>query len=312
MTAKMLEKGDGYSSVVCCIITMFFIKNYTMPKIHYPLQIPPVPLIVAGLLHAVVIFGVSFAGAPSVNDVASDVATVFKTDTTPNEDARFIANASQVGGGEVRQQLRLETQQISPIETDSPEKVEDVLNLVQKTRQSQYAQSYLRTTLSIRHENMSDDDTKQRQSADLQSQEARLRKQIATLEAQLSQREQVFASATKIETVDSNSTTHGKAAAYLENFRNHVERVANQNYPAQARAQNIHGDVRLMVVILPSGEVKAIRLLESSGSVILDEAAKSSVRISAPYGKFSEEMKDIVELRIIRTWRYGDGLSVDY
>lgn len=112
--------------------------------------------------------------------------------------------------------------------------------------------------------------------------------------------------------MDSNSTTHGKAAAYLENFRQHVERVANQYYPQQAKAQRIMGDVRLMVIINSDGTVKAIRLMESSGSVILDEAAKQSIRQSAPYGKFSKEMEDIVELRIIRTWRYSESLEVTY
>lgn len=90
------------------------------------------------------------------------------------------------------------------------------------------------------------------------------------------------------------------------------ERVANQHYPEQARLQNITGDVRLMVIINEDGTVKAIRLLESSGSTILDEAAKQSVRQSAPYGRFDAEMKDIVELRVIRTWRYANTLEVMY
>ncbi|MDO5770372.1 MAG: TonB family protein, partial [Psychrobacter sp.] len=69
---------------------------------------------------------------------------------------------------------------------------------------------------------------------------------------------------------------------------------------------------RLMVIIKPDGNVKAIRLLESSGSNILDEAAKQSVRQAAPFGKFSADMKDIVELRLIRTYRYSDKVEVTY
>ncbi|HCN15819.1 MAG TPA: energy transducer TonB, partial [Moraxellaceae bacterium] len=29
------------------------------------------------------------------------------------------------------------------------------------------------------------------------------------------------------------------------------------------------------------------------------------------FGKFSKEMQDYLELRIIRTWRFGDTLTVD-
>jgi protein TonB len=45
-------------------------------------------------------------------------------------------------------------------------------------------------------------------------------------------------------------------------------------------------------------------LLESSGHPVLDEAAKASVRRGAPFGRFDANMKDISELRIIRTWRF--------
>ena len=151
-----------------------------------------------------------------------------------------------------------------------------------------------------------------KQANDLEAQEERVRKKIQTLEAQLSQKQQVFASKTNVQTVDSNATTHGKSAAYLENFRNHVERVANQYYPVQARRDRITGDVRLMVIIARDGTVKAINLLESSGSAILDEAAKQSIRQSAPYGKFSQEMGELAELRVVRTWRYSDELEITY
>lgn len=281
----------------------------TAPKRDFSL---PTATVIAVALHAFLIFGISFSVGKSPADMAMDVATALTQNTEKNEEARFIANASQEGGGQVRQQLRLETNDLSPTTSDEMEEVQDVINLQKQVRQQNYQQSYLRTTLSIRHTKTDSDNKSEKQLNDLEVQEERIRKKIQTLEAQLSQKQQVFASKTKIETVDSNSTTHGKAAAYLENFRQHVERVANQYYPQQAKAQRIMGDVRLMVIINSDGTVKAIRLMESSGSVILDEAAKQSIRQSAPYGKFSKEMEDIVELRIIRTWRYSESLEVTY
>lgn len=280
----------------------------SVPKRNFDM---PVAIAIAVSVHLFLIFGVSFSMGMSPDEMAQEVATVLTQNTQKNEDAVFVANASQEGSGEVRQQLRQESTEISPETAEEIEDTQDILNLQKQTRQQAYQQSYLRTTLSVRYVDSENDNNNKKDKTDLQVQEERIRKQIRTLEAQLSQRRQDFATKTNTKTVNSNATTHGQAANYLENFRRHVERVANQHYPQQARANNIMGDVRLMVVVSPDGYVKAIRLLESSGSEILDEAAKQSVRQSAPYGHFDEGMGKITELRIIRTWRYSDQIQVD-
>ncbi len=272
----------------------------------------PVAIVVAVTIHAVIIFGISFSMGQDPAALMQDVAKALTDNMQPNEDAHFIANASQEGGGTVRQQLRQESAQSSPLSAEQMSETQDVIDLQRQVRQQRYQESYLRTTLSWRQVSVeSDNDSKQAQD-DLIAQEERLRKQIATLEAQLSQREQAFATQSKVVTVDSNSTTRGAAADYIDTFREHVERVGNLHYPAQARAQGITGEVRLMVIIGSDGNIKAIRLLESSNSTILDEAAKQSVRQAAPFGRFSNDMNDIVELRLIRTYRYSDKVEVTY
>mgnify|MGYP001760712811 FL=1 len=281
----------------------------TLPKRDHSLVLATV---VAVGLHSFLIFGIGFAVKTLPDDIAMDVASVLTDNLEKNDQARFLANASQDGSGQVRQQLRLESNDISPLTAESIEDTQDVLDLQKQVRQQAYQQSYLRTTLSIRYTDSASDNEQDKQANDLEAQEERVRKKIQTLEAQLSQKQQVFASKTNVQTVDSNATTHGKSAAYLENFRNHVERVANQYYPVQARRDRITGDVRLMVIIARDGTVKAINLLESSGSAILDEAAKQSIRQSAPYGKFSQEMGELAELRVVRTWRYSDELEITY
>lgn len=279
-----------------------------IPKRNFDI---PIATAVSVGLHLFLIFGIGFSMGLTPDEMAQEVATVLTQNTDPNKDAVFIANASQEGSGEVRQQLRQETTEISPDTSDEMEETQDIINLERQTRQEAYQRSYLRTTMSVRYVDSESDNDNEKKKDSLEVQEERIRKKIRTLEAQLSQRQQMFATKTNTKTVNSNATTHGQAADYLENFRRHVERVANQHYPAQARAQRITGDVRLMVVVSPDGYVKAIRLLESSGSPILDEAAKQSVRQSAPYGHFDEGMGKISELRIIRTWRYSDQIQVD-
>ena len=295
---------------------MAYIKD--SQSYHFSAQAPkrnislPVAIVIAVAVHAIIIFGIGFSMGKDPAAMMQDVAKALTDNMQPNEDAHFIANASQEGGGTVEEQLRQENDQISPLSAEQISETQDVISLQRQVRQQHYQESYLRTTLSWRQASVeSDNDSKQAQD-DMMAQEERLRKQIATLETQLSQRQQVYATKSKVVTVDSNSTTRGAAADYINTFREHVERIGNLHYPMQARAQGITGEVRLMVIISSDGNIKAIRLLESSNSTLLDEAAKQSVRQAAPFGKFTKDMEDIVELRLIRTYRYSDKVDVTY
>ncbi|MBE8609694.1 TonB family protein [Pseudomonas lundensis] len=294
---------------------MAYIKD--SQSYHFSAQAPkrdvslPVAIVIAVAVHAIIIFGIGFSMGKDPAAMMQDVAKALTDNMQPNEDAHFIANASQEGGGTVEEQLRQENDQISPLSAEQISETQDVISLQRQVRQQHYQESYLRTTLSWRQASVeSDNDSKQAQD-DMMAQEERLRKQIATLETQLSQRQQVYATKSKVVTVDSNSTTLG-AADYINTFREHIERIGNLHYPMQARAQKINGEVRLMVIISSDGNVKAIRLLESSNSTLLDEAAKQSVRQAAPFGKFTKDMGDIVELRLIRTFLYSDKVTVTY
>jgi protein TonB len=61
--------------------------------------------------------------------------------------------------------------------------------------------------------------------------------------------------------------------------------------------------------VLPSGKVKDIKVLSSSGSGILDEAARRSVRLAEPFQPFTRDMRKNMEvLQVIRTWRFAERL----
>ena len=65
--------------------------------------------------------------------------------------------------------------------------------------------------------------------------------------------------------------------------------------------------VALLVAILPSGRVKEIVVLKSSGHRVLDEAARQSVRLAEPFMPFPASIrKDTDILQVIRTWKFSD------
>ena len=267
--------------------------------------------VTAVAVHALFIFAIEFEDKSSPTAAVQEVTTVLTENLQKNEKADFIANASQQGGGTEAQKLRFENNTISPVTDDEAHETDDIVNQQRQTRQAAFQESYLRTTLSWEKIQKHNNNKEQDDSSALDAEEQRVQAQIATLETKINQNRQLLAKKSAVQTVSSNSTTTGEAARYIENFRQQAYHIGNQHYPQEARAKGITGDVRLMVIILPNGQVKSIHILQSSGTAILDEAAKNSVRKAAPFGKFGKDMKDILELRIIRTWRFGDSLAVE-
>ena len=102
------------------------------------------------------------------------------------------------------------------------------------------------------------------------------------------------------------------SAWYRDAWRKKVERIGNLNYPEEARRQGIYGSLRVSVLINKDGSLQQMRVLQSSGHKVLDQAALNIVRLSAPFTPFSGDLAaKYDQLEIIRTWRFehGDRLS---
>jgi len=100
-------------------------------------------------------------------------------------------------------------------------------------------------------------------------------------------------------------TKEYRFAMYVESWRQKVERIGNMNYPEAAKAQKLHGQLRMTVSIKADGSIEEIVIDKSSGSKILDEAAKSIVKIGEKYAPFPPDInKDTDILSITRTWSF--------
>jgi len=131
---------------------------------------------------------------------------------------------------------------------------------------------------------------------------------IASLQAQLDRQRQEYARRPRKYTISSASTKKSQDAQYLDSWRRRIEAVGNVNYPSQARQQQIYGNVRMLVALRPTGEIQEVRILQSSGESVLDQAAMEIITLAAPFAPFPEEMRaeaDILE--IIRTFRFHEG-----
>ena len=264
-------------------------------------------MISATVLH-LIFLSVQFA-MPSESDVASkEIALAIRPSETEIEQADFLAQADQQGSGTFREAHRMASDMPAQAEDLSAgEQQMQALEQIQQKRELKFEEKVLMTVLSWQKQ--AELSERKKAMEELNSQFQAKAAMVASLEAQYLKKQQNFSRQQKIKTVDGVQAKQDASAAYLDKFREKVEVYGNRYYPDLAKQQRLSGEVRLMVILNSSGGIRAIRLLESSGYDILDEAAKSSVRRGAPFGAFDVKMKDISELRIVRTWRFDPAES---
>lgn len=260
--------------------------------------------IVVALLFHLVLISLHFS-MPTDNDLENkEIAIAIRPSQDAVKQADFLAQADQQGSGIFRKEHRMTSDMPAQTEDlNAGEAQLETLEKVQQMRELHFEEKVLMTFLSWKKQAAEND--RKKALEELQSQFEAKAAMIASLEAEYLKKKQNFSRQQKIETVDGIQAKKSASAGYLDKFREKVEMYGNRHYPEFAKQQRLAGDVRLMVILNTSGGIRALRLLESSGHDILDEAAKNSVRKAAPFGVFDANMKDISELRIVRTWRFN-------
>lgn len=258
---------------------------------------------IALLIHSLVLM-TQFTMPTATDASTREIAIAVRPSSEPVKDADFLAQDDQQGHGTFREAHRMTSDAPSPAQASQTAGEADMetLERLQQKSQLKFEEKVLMTVLSWQKQ--AEQNERKKAMDELQSQFQAKAAMVASLEAQYMQRQQNFSRKQRIKTVDGIQAKRDATAAYLDQFRQKVELYGNRYYPEQAKTHNLFGEVRLMVILNAQGGIRAIRLLESSGHTVLDEAAKASVRRGAPFGRFDKNMKDISELRIIRTWRF--------
>lgn len=84
----------------------------------------------------------------------------------------------------------------------------------------------------------------------------------------------------------------------LRDIRRQVEQA--KTYPRSARREGIQGTVELRFRIAADGSVEAVEILRSSGSPILDEASRQTIRRAAPYPMVKDWIRIPLSYRLDR------------
>jgi len=263
-------------------------------------------------VHAIIILGVGFTYLEKLNSEPALEITLaqYKSDVVP-DNADFIAQENQAGSGTLDEKAAPST----PFQSDfQDDRIQEVLPIpvapepiVDTEIQDIAVLTALNTNQNIRQE-LEENTPEQDKLPSDQSSPDELSLAIASLQAQLDLRRQEYAKRPRRYTISSTSTQKRSDALYLDSWRKRIEAIGNLNYPEVARIQQLYGSLRMLVAILPNGTVDEIRILQSSGHSILDQAAVEIVHLAAPFEPFPNELRRVADiLEIIRTWRFHEG-----
>lgn len=272
-------------------------------------------LFLAALVHLALILGVGFTVVKpaDIRHTMDITLATFKSEKAP-EKADFQAQDNQQGSGTLEKRAVPKTTEVAPFQDSKINKITPPPAAKPETPPAP-AKSVVATQapktqkVEPRPKESKPQPKPEAKVPDFDS--SQLSSQIASLEAELSHEQQLYAKRPRIHRLNAASTLRDKGAWYKEEWRKKVERIGNLNYPEEARRQQLYGSLRMMVSINRDGSLYEVLVLESSGQPVLDQAAQRIVRLAAPFAPFTGDLAEFDRLEIIRTWRFarGDRLS---
>jgi len=265
-------------------------------------------LFLALAIHAIVVLGVGFSQSKeSTADVLPGLEVIIANsrslETVENPD--YLAQVDQAGGGKAEEKARPS----APVSANTPINQQGLADQArQKLSKSQLAinQIYVLTQLDSDQTINKTRQNKQEESNPKQASETEQRhSKIARLQAEIRQMTIDYAKRPRSITLTA-ATKKAVEASYLATWVKKIEHTGNLNYPSEARVKKIDGQLRLSVRINQQGAILDVKITKSSGSSILDEAAKRILKLSEPFAPFSEELKQRADqIVIIRTWNFN-------
>lgn len=263
--------------------------------------------ILASIFHGILILGVTFTFAsPSDQNAPPALDIILLQTQSPSdvEQADYLAQISQQGGGDTKEKARPRDLFSAPTLAEKPglamQTTQQQRTLTQQPEQLALLQQSI-SSYQIQHNdpvNTPENNTRTEQVKTSQT------LQTARLAAEISNTIDDHATGDKVKYLNS-STREFVAAKYMRNWIDRVERIGNLNYPDQARRQKLNGTLILDVTVNADGKLINTDLRQSSGHQILDDAARRIVQLAAPFAAFPEKLRKQADvIHITRSWEF--------
>lgn len=272
----------------------------------------PAMLFLAALVHGILIIGITFNAAltdPFADAISLEVTIVADPDQQIDnpDDATYLAQASQEGGGNTREQVRPSAPMASAMPVDNVG-TEDGNAVVEASAHDQSADEVISAT------RRSDRVVAIKPRTDPQPVESTAIAMEAGSETTLPLPQEDNASMLirdnePRQLIVSADTSESIVAAYLDNWKRRIEAVGAAYLPQLGGIGDIAGSPTLMVNIESSGELQDAVIRKSSGSTFLDLAALDILQRASPFNPFPAEIAERYDtLRFEYKWLFAEQL----
>jgi protein TonB len=265
----------------------------------------PIALLLSVAAHIALVV-IQFANPPSQTPPsprALEIALVnTRTETAPVQ-PQLIAQHDLYGGGEQKQGVA--STPLPRTATESPDEV--VLAALRKRQMELEAeQQSLLTQLVAQERTRSNPKPDNDQLDGIEPGSDDLDQESVVLSAQISalkERVQRYNEQPRRQFVGPSAKA-SIYAEYLEAWRQKIELIGTEHYPAEARGR-IYGSLQMTVHIRADGSVQRIDIDRPSSEPILNLAAQRIIQLSAPFPPFPSDLaRETSILAITRTWNF--------
>lgn len=253
----------------------------------------PAMLFLAALVHGILIIGVTFNAALTdqfADAISLEVTIVAAPDQQIDrpDEAAYLAQASQKGGGNITDQIRPSAPLESALPADN-QGVEDGTALDDARAHQRSADEVLAS------ENASDRQVPidPRTNPQAQDSVAIAMEAGSRLTLPLPQEDKanfLLTDDDPQQLIISADTRESVAAAYLDSWKRRIEAVGAAYLPELGRLESLTGSPTLLVRINESGDLIEATVSRTSGSAILDLASVDIIQRASPFDEFPAPM----------------------
>jgi protein TonB len=288
--------------------------EYTLVAPAEPDRLPAM-LFLAALIHGILIIGVTFNVAltqPPSDAISLEVTIVANPDQRIDqpEDAAYLAQASQEGGGNTLEQLRPSAplQSIMPADNRGSE---DGTGLLDATAHQRSADELL-ATVRQNARDVAIDPRAEPQPEDSRAIEMQAGEEITLPLPQEDRANLLIFDNDPRQLIISADTRESVVASYLDKWKRRVEAVGAAYLPELGNIGDISGSPTLTVTIDASGDLRDVVIRKSSGSTVLDLAALDILQRASPFNPFPPEITaEFDSVRFEYKWLFVERLVPD-
>ena len=243
---------------------------------------------------------------------AMDIILVNAKSSRKPKDAQALAQANLDGGGNTDENRRAKTPLPSTTQKNDSDAIQQMQRRVQELETAQQRLlTQAKSLRSIAAATMSNEQPSPVVPSVSGLDLAESARAMARLEGEISKTADEYSKRPRKKFVGARTEEYG-LAAYLDSWKQKIERIGTLNYPPEARGK-LYGAVVIFVELrAEDGSLYSAEISRSSGSKVLDQSALRILRMSAPFGPIPQQaLGGATVLSFARTWYFtqGDALS---